>query len=71
MLAMNATISISSYAEHNRARFCDEIRRRALARLYERRQTVDELIGVLERYQEQGAGTPAPCIEFSAARKCS
>jgi hypothetical protein len=33
----------------------DDIRRRALARLYARKSAVDELIGALERYQrEQG-----------------
>jgi hypothetical protein len=36
----------------------DEIRRRALARLYERRAAVDNLIGALERYQrDQRAST--------------
>ena len=29
----------------------DDVRRRALARLYERRTAVDQLIGALERYQ--------------------
>ena len=57
--------SISSYHE----RVTDDIRRRALERLYERRATVDELILVLERYQRERQ--LAPCINISAARKCS
>jgi hypothetical protein len=36
----------------------DEIRHRALARLYERKAAVDDLIGALERYQrDQRAST--------------
>ena len=71
MLAAHSPTSISSYLERSRVRASHEIRRRALARLYERRATVDELIGVLERYQEQGEESLAPCIEISAVRKCS
>ena len=52
-------------------RSSDYIRRRALERLYERRDTVDELIVVLERYQTMKQGRRAPCIEINAVRKCS
>ena len=64
MLA-NLPLTISSYQD----RATDDIRRRALERLYERRSTVDELILVLERYQRERQ--LAPCISISAARKCS
>jgi len=47
-----------------------EIRRRALERLYLRKAVVDELIISLQNYQKSKRGK-APCIPFSAARKCS
>ena len=65
MLA-NVAVSIYSYQDRD----SDDIRRRALQRLYERRATVDELIGVLEQYQ-QDRRRIAPCIDISAGRKCS
>ena len=72
MLATQAVIPISTYSERSRIRASDMIRQRALERLYERRATVDELIDVLERYQQQGCEqTLAPCIEISAVQKCS
>ena len=37
----------------------DEIRHRALARLYERRFAVENLIGALERYQQEQSGLGA------------
>lgn len=48
----------------------DEIRLRALERLYMRRDAVDELIRSLEAYQ-QVEGSKARCIPINAARKCS
>ena len=71
MLATQAAVPISSYAERNRIRASDTVRQRALERLYERRATVDELIDVLERYQQGREQSLAPCIEISAVRKCS
>ena len=47
-----------------------KIRRRALQRLYLRRAAVDELIRSLQNYQKLQKAK-APCIPFSAARKCS
>jgi SOS response regulatory protein OraA/RecX len=47
----------------------DELRRRALERLYERMDTVNELIYSLEKYDR--AKQPPKCLEFSAARKWS
>ena len=53
------------------SRLADDIRRRALERLYERRDTVDELILALENYLEYRRDSRAPCVSISAARKCS
>jgi len=47
-----------------------DMRRRALERLYMRKAAVDELISSLQNY-EKTKQPKAPCIPFSAARKCS
>jgi hypothetical protein len=47
-----------------------DIRVQALERLYLRREAVDELIRSLEQYEET-VPRRAPCIPFSADRKCS
>lgn len=58
-------------SERSRLLVVDVIRRRALQRLYERREAVDLLIQSLEDYQRtHGSGTRRP-VSFSAARKCS
>ena len=49
----------------------DALRRQALARLYERRDTVDNLIRSLEDYQRNQSGTRPACVEITARRKCS
>ena len=54
----------------DRKRDTEEVRRRALERLYLRKAAVDELILSLQKYQK-AQGAKAPCIPFSAARKCS
>ena len=48
----------------------EDVRLRALERLYLRREAVDALIRSLEAYQE-AAPRKAPCIPINAARKCS
>jgi hypothetical protein len=49
----------------------DEMRRRALERLYMRKAAVDDLILSLQNY-EKIKQSKAPCIvPFNAARKCS
>jgi hypothetical protein len=53
----------------NARRLQDEHRRRALQRLYERRQAVEHLIRSLERYQLSGTGKRA--ARFSAGSMCS
>lgn len=57
--------------ERSRLLAVDEIRRRALERLYLKRTAVEDLIRSLECYQ-RSQGTPAAeCLEFSTGRKCS
>jgi hypothetical protein len=53
----------------NRRQDSDEMRRRALERLYMRKAAVDQLILSLQNYQK--VQRKAPCIPFTAARKCS
>ncbi len=48
----------------------EEIRTRALERLYERREAVDALIRSFEDYAESESHR-APCIEITAWRKYS
>jgi hypothetical protein len=61
----------ASSVERNRLLSVDAIRRRALERLYERREVVEDLIQSLEDYKRCNQTRKAECIEFSAARKCS
>lgn len=60
-----------SSAERNRLLSVDELRLRALERLYQRREAVDALIASLEEYQKSTGPRRAECVEFSSARKCS
>jgi hypothetical protein len=48
----------------------EEMRFRALERLYVRREAVDELIRSLEGYEEATTRL-APCVPISARKKCS
>ena len=60
--------------ERSRLLPVDVLRRQALARLYERRETVDNLIRSLENYQRSQSGTKSACLnidDISARRKCS
>ena len=61
----------SSSADRVRASSADAIRRRALERLYERRDAVEYLIRSLEGYEKCHKPCTAECIDISAARKCS
>jgi hypothetical protein len=65
-----ALVACSS-ADRVRASSADAIRRRALERLYERRNSVEDLIRSLEGYEQCHKARAATCIDFSAARKCS
>lgn len=44
--------------------------RRVLARMYERKAIIDDLIHRLEQYERSKAGT-AQCVPFSAPKRCS
>ena len=57
--------------ERSRVMPDDLLRRQALARLYERRDTVDNLIRSLEDYQRSQSSAPSACIEITAHRRCS
>jgi hypothetical protein len=62
----------STSSERSRLLTVDTMRRRALARLYERRTAVDDLIQSLEDYQRTHDARVATTPEdFIAARKCS
>jgi hypothetical protein len=58
-------------AERSRAMSCDDIRRRALQRLYERRHAVEVLIRSLEGYEQCHKPCATASIDVIAARKCS
>jgi predicted site-specific integrase-resolvase len=63
---------ISSHS--NRSSLSDQIRLRALERLYERREVVNELISCMEQYQERQyperrEPERAHCIEITAVAK--
>jgi hypothetical protein len=58
-----------STIERNRPMLVDHIRRRALARLYERHEAIADLILSLEEYQRSRQTHKADLIDFSAARK--
>ena len=49
----------------------DDVRRRALARLYERRSAVDNLIDALERYQHGQSRLSAKRADITAAEMLS
>jgi hypothetical protein len=49
----------------------EDPRVRALERLYQRRESVDRLIQLLEAYERSGAGRRAPCVPINETRKRS
>lgn len=71
MLMPVVTLPEPDSAERSRLLGVDEIRRRALERLYARRTAVDDLIESLERYQRAQGGPVAECVEFANGWKCS
>ena len=68
---MPIALPAPSSAERIRLMSVDVIRRRALERLYERREAVEDLIQSLEGYQQCHKVCAPERIDFSAARKCS
>jgi len=61
----------TSTEERSRLLSMDLIRNRALDRLYQRRDGVQNLIRALEDYQESREARMAHRISFSSLRKCS
>jgi len=70
---MPATIILphASTEERSRRLSIDLIRTRALDRLYERREAVQNLISALEDYQRSREKRMAQLISFSSLPKCS
>ena len=68
-MAQLSTLSNDLVQQRNRFVCTDSIRRRALARLYERRVAVDELIDSLERYQSAQSELRTPCVEITSGKK--
>jgi hypothetical protein len=62
---------ISFAPTESQGQVADEIRMRALDRLYERLNVVDALIQSMEAYQRTSYVRKAKCIPFNAARRCS
>jgi hypothetical protein len=58
-------------SERSRLLAVDMIRRRALERLYQRRNAVENLIQSLEDYQRVREARTASAVSFNASRKCS
>ena len=68
---MPLTLPSPASADRSRLMPVDVLRRQALARLYERRETVENLIRSLEDYQRSQDETKTVRInEISVRRKC-
>jgi len=64
------TLPSPSSAERSRLMPVEMLRRQALERLYERRETVDNLIRSLEDYQRAQTSSERACVVITARRKC-
>ena len=60
-----------SYCHRKRTSASDLIKKRALERLYQRRETIDRLIDTLQQYQEEHRASIPPCKDITSVRKCS
>lgn len=67
---MPLTLPSPASAERSRLMPVDMLRQQALARLYERRDTVDNLIRSLEDYQRTKVEGQTVCVSITARRKC-
>jgi hypothetical protein len=68
---MPIALPAPSSAERIRLLSVGAIRRRALERLYERREVVEDLIRSLEGYEQSRKACASACLQFSEVRKCS
>jgi hypothetical protein len=71
MASTTVPLPLASTEERSRLLSMDLIRSRALDRLYQRREAVQNLIRALEDYQKSRETRMAHCISFSSLRKCS
>ena len=69
MPTIGSALQMKSLEQRDRVNDTDDLRQRALARLYQRMDAVNQLIQSLERYDR--ATQPANVLEFSAAPKLS
>ena len=67
-MATTITLPPTSSTERNQLLAVDTVRRRALERLYERREAVQNLISALETYQQSRQARLAQCLTFSSHR---
>ena len=67
---MPLTLPSPASAERSRLMPVEILRRQALERLYERRETVENLIRSLEDYQRSQTETRPACVEISSRQRC-
>ena len=71
-MAFSTAAKLRDYDHRRRiVRPSDDVRHRALARLYERRFAVNNLIRALERYQQEQRGPTAKCAAPTAVEMSS
>lgn len=71
-MTVPATAKLRDHVDHlPHLQAPDDVRWRALARLYARRTTVDNLVIALERYQQEQSRLRAKCAAPSAAEMSS
>jgi len=66
-MATTITLPSVSSLERNQLLAADYVRRRALERLYERRETVKTLIAALEEYERSRETRLAQCVAITSA----
>ena len=67
---MPLTLPSPASAERSRLMPVEVLRRQALERLYERRETVDNLIRSLEDYERSKTTNQTICLAINSRRKC-
>ena len=67
-MATTLAFPATSSSERNRLLAVDSNRQRALGRLYERREAVQNLICALEAYEQSRQARLAQCVSFASIR---
>jgi hypothetical protein len=70
-MTLSNLLAMPAISQRQSTSTSDEIRRRALERLYQRKAAVDELIESLENYQRCRVNQGAVCVPFNATPTCS